>query len=253
MSNQVIGYYVIQALYYAFKPFSEQILSGMGYNVALLAPPIEVMEPIYGKLKRTMLISLYPGVLVLLSFFATAALSIICLIKEHKDGMLERTLSASVTSIEFIISHLLSNVVLLTFQMMVLVFVSFYLIGFEIKGSFYLVIGLIYLQGLAGVMFGLWTSSITHDEIAAGMIGIGFLLSSTLISGLLWPIQSHPPWLSIISAIFPQTLTIDSMRSIIIRGWSITNPTVAMGFFISTIWILFFLTVAIYTFQKSLR
>jgi ABC-type polysaccharide/polyol phosphate export permease len=56
------------------------------------------------------------------------------------------------------------------------------------------------------------------------------LMPLWMCSGLLWPIESVPDTLRMLFYFNPLTLPIESLRSVMLRGWGINNPNIIIGY-----------------------
>jgi ABC-type multidrug transport system permease subunit len=74
---------------------------------------------------------------------------------------------------------------------------------------------------------------------------MGSFLPIVMLCGIIWPIEGMHPVMRVISIFLPLTYSTESMRSILQRGWMITNPNVYIGFGTTALWIVVFLTVSI--------
>ena len=85
------------------------------------------------------------------------------------------------------------------------------------------------------------------------MATLAMFFPSLLLSGMIWPIQGMPYFLQIISYFLPQTMAIQSMRSIISRGLGITSWQVYIGFISSVGWTLAYGFLALVIFAIDLK
>jgi hypothetical protein len=65
----------------------------------------------------------------------------------------------------------MTQVMVLTIQEILMLFTTFFIFSVENQGPFIWVFILTFMQGVAGVMFGLFISSICADEVSAAMLG----------------------------------------------------------------------------------
>jgi ABC-type multidrug transport system permease subunit len=84
--------------------------------------------------------------------------------------------------------------------------------------SLILVAALAMLQGLAGMSYGMFLSSVFYDEVTAMQIMGGTYYPALLLSGVIWPIEGMPVVLRYISYCLPTTYAAEAMRSIMERG-----------------------------------
>lgn len=104
--------------------------------------------------------------------------------------------------------------------------------------------------GVAGVMFGLFISSLCADEVSAAMLGMGSFFPTIMLGGIFWPIQSMPDWMASMATFLPQTLPVESMRFILSRGWGMEFFEVLLGFIATWGWIAIYLVAATIIFKK---
>ncbi|KAH7645562.1 LOW QUALITY PROTEIN: ABC transporter G family member 20 [Dermatophagoides farinae] len=250
MSNQVIGFVLLRTFFLAFQSFAQDYLSILGYNPATVTLPITIEKVIYGTVNPSMTEFMAPGVIILIAYYATTALTALSLVLERKDGLLERSLVAGVNSFEFLISHIMTQTIVLTIQEVFMLATTFYIFKVPSRGPMVWVFSLTFFQGLAGVMFGLFISSLCADEVSAAMLGMGSFFPTIMLGGIFWPIQSMPDWMASLAAFLPQTLPVESMRFILSRGWGVEFFEVTLGFIATWGWIIVYLVAAAFIFKK---
>lgn len=252
LSDQVIGVTIVRELFFAFQKFAYDFLIETGFNPGAISSPLVVDKVIHGTLNPSVTEFFTPGIIVLVAYYGTTALTALSLVLERKDGLLERSVVAGVTSQEYLLSHILTHVIVLIIQqiLMITYCISIYQITF--KGALIDVILLAFCQGIGGMMFGLLISSISGDEITAAILGAGFFLPSLLLGGVLWPIESMSSVTKQISQFLPQTIPVNSMRFILNRGWNLAYMPVLEGFLVTGSWTLLFLTCAYFIFKRNI-
>ncbi|XP_027200085.2 ABC transporter G family member 20-like [Dermatophagoides pteronyssinus] len=250
MSNQVIGFVLLRTFFLAFQSFAQDYLSILGYNPATVTLPITIEKVIYGTVNPSMTEFMAPGVIILIAYYATTALTALSLVLERKDGLLERSLVAGVNSFEFLISHIMTQTIVLSIQEVFMLATTFYIFKVPSRGPMIWVFSLTFFQGVAGVMFGLFISSLCADEVSAAMLGMGSFFPTIMLGGIFWPIQSMPDWMASLAAFLPQTLPVESMRFILSRGWGVEYFEVTLGFIATWGWILVYLVAAAFIFKK---
>ena len=92
---------------------------------------------------------------------------------------------------------------------------------------------------------GFVVSCVCDNERSATYLAMGSFLPIVMLCGIIWPIEGMHPVMRVISIFLPLTFSTESLRSILQRGWMITNPNVYIGFGTTALWIVIFLTVSI--------
>ncbi|KAF8781921.1 ABC transporter G family member 23 like protein [Argiope bruennichi] len=149
-----------------------------------------------------------------ITYIMAVGLSAMAVIIEKKEGLLDRSWFAGVRSWEVMFSML-----------------------FSLFGSSHRVVIAVLLTGLEGMSYGLFISSIVNDENIAMMIAMGSFYPNLLLSGIIWPVEAMPYYLRQFSYCLPLTLIANSMRSILSRGWTITDHGIWDGFLVCLAWI----------------
>jgi len=251
MTNQIIGYQLQRSVLRAWRSFSADVSARMGQNPAAFEFPVHFQTPIYGGHNPSFTEFMAPGVLLSISFLAAVALTALAFVMERKEGLLERSLVAGVTSFEFLLSHVLTQLLVLVVQIFLLLIFTFLVFEIPSEGPFIWVILLTILQGCCGMAYGLMISAICREENSATMLALGSFYPNLLLSGTVWPVQAMPAVMRYISYFLPQTIPIESMRYILSRGWDPSYPEVATGFGVTIIWTLFFLVSAVLIFHRT--
>lgn len=250
MSNYLIGLQLQRIILKAFQAFATNALAEQNMT-SLARLPLEIGEPVYGDKEPTFTEFMAPGVLLSIAFLAAVALTAIALVQERKEGSLERSLVAGVSSTEFIMSHVFTQLLVLHVQIFSLLIFTFLVFEIPSRGPFIFVGLLTLLQSSCGMAFGLMISALTKEEVSATMLALGSFYPNLLLSGTVWPTQAMPDAMRYFAYLLPQTLPIESLRYILSRGWNITYPEVATGFAVTIVWTTFFLVAAVVIFKAK--
>lgn len=252
MSNYLIGLQLQRILLRSFQAFAMEALDEVRVSQRMAQLPVQLEEPIYGVREPTFTEFMAPGVLLSIAFLAAVALTAIALVQERKEGVLERSLVAGVTSTEFIMSHVITQLLVLHVQVLLLLIFTFLVFEIPSRGPFFWVILLTLLQSSCGMSFGLMISAMTKEETSATMLALGSFYPNLLLSGTVWPTQAMPDAMRYFAYCLPQTLPIESLRYILSRGWDVTYTEVSTGFAVTIGWTTFFLIAAVIIFKSKI-
>ncbi|XP_036323033.1 ABC transporter G family member 23 isoform X2 [Rhagoletis pomonella] len=245
MSNQQIGVMLNRDIQLAYRDFAMTLLEQCGNNPKLGDVPIQFREPIYGTMNPSFTDFVAPGVILTIVFFLAVALTSSALIIERTEGMLDRSWVAGVTPGEILFSHVITQFVVMCGQTTLVLIFMLVVFGVTNNGELFWVIVLTLLQGLCGMCFGFLISSVCELERNAIQLALGSFYPTLLLSGVIWPIEGMPIVLRYISLCLPLTLATTSLRSILTRGWAITEKAVYSGFLSTLAWILGFLILTL--------
>ncbi|XP_054734158.1 ABC transporter G family member 23 isoform X2 [Anastrepha obliqua] len=245
MSNQQIGIMLNRDIQLAYRDFAMSLLDQCGNNPKLGDVPIQFREPIYGTMNPSFTDFVAPGVILTIVFFLAVALTSSALIIERTEGLLDRSWVAGVTPGEILFSHVITQFVVMCGQTTLVLIFMLVVFGVTNNGDLLWVVVLTLLQGLCGMCFGFLISSVCELERNAIQLALGSFYPTLLLSGVIWPIEGMPIVLRYISLCLPLTLATTSLRSILTRGWAITEKAVYSGFLSTLAWIFGFLILTL--------
>lgn len=120
------------------------------------------------------------------------ALTSSALIIERTEGLLDRSWVAGVTPFEILLSHVVTQFVVMCGQTALVLLFMIVVFGVTNNGDIILVIILTILQGLCGMCFGFVISAICELERNAIQLALGSFYPTLLLSGVIWPIEGMP-------------------------------------------------------------
>lgn len=139
----------------AFAGFARDALDSLGRNPALAEFPLALGEPIYGDIQdQGYLEYMAPGVVVSISYIMATGLTALAFILERRDGLFERSLVAGVDTLQILIAHALTQILVMFVQIMLVLVFTFMVFDIPSRGPFIWVILLLLLQGCTGMAFG---------------------------------------------------------------------------------------------------
>nr|CAD7571001.1 unnamed protein product [Timema californicum] len=303
MSNQQIGLMLMSDLRASYQNFSRELLSTCDINPRLAEAPIRAvvgyLQPksldlaitkkvSYSHIVETTFKTLDQNssptstlravqsiaIVTTLIFFLGVALTVGTLIYERREGLLDRTIVAGVTPLEIMVSHVITQFVLMSAQSILLLTFTIFVFQVECEGSMFWVAALTVLQGMSGMCFGFAISTFCEIESTAFQMAMGsfypaLLLSgfaistfceiestafqmamgsfypALLLSGTIWPLEGMHVALQYFSKCLPLTLPTTALRCLMARGWSIWESDIYLGFVACIIWILLFIALSI--------
>ncbi|XP_041866452.1 ABC transporter G family member 20 isoform X2 [Melanotaenia boesemani] len=240
-TNRQIALMLQKKLHDAFQAFVDNKLGSMSYMAAL---PIKFEEPIYGSQNTDFTTFVTPGAVLSITFYLAVGLTALSFVLERKEGLLDRCWVAGVSSMETMLAHLFSQLLVISVQIILMLLFILLVFKNPNEGSLVLVIVLIVLQGITGISFGLVISAGIDDEQSANQAALGIFYPNLILSGIIWPVECIPYPLRYLSLVLPQTYASESLRCIMYRGWDLTRMMVWRGFAVTLGWNTFFLILA---------
>lgn len=160
-----------------------------------------------------------PGLIALVLTLVSALMTAISLSREKEQGTLEVLLVSPLRPWQIIVGKVLPYLAL-GFAITCLVLLAASLVfGVPIRGSITLLLAESVLFTIVSLALGVLVAARTTSQRAA-MLGalVGTLMPTTLLSGMVFPIDSMPGWLQPITGIVPARWFIVIARGIMLKG-----------------------------------
>ncbi|CAF4624595.1 unnamed protein product [Rotaria socialis] len=254
MSNQQLSITIQSVLLNSTELFLKEVLSSYKIDPSIVDPPVIIENPLYGNVVPKFLNFAAPGMMISIIFFLAIGLTALIFVVEKKEGLLERSWIAGVTTIEIMLAHVIVKFFIQIIQIIFLIVFADFIFKVEIKGSIFLSIMLIFVQGICGMSYGLLISSVCEQEIEVMEVAIGSIFPILLSSGVIWPLEGMPSAMRFLSNFTPLTHPVEAMRCIASRGWSFGYFKVWFGFVNASAWSLGFFIIAavLFALRKSI-
>ncbi|KAK6632857.1 hypothetical protein RUM43_012596 [Polyplax serrata] len=232
-------------IYETYKRYAESLAIDCNTNPHMEKFPIVFNDPVHGSDQLTYRDFMAPGMILVLTSFLAMGVSTLTIITERMEGVWDRTLVTGVSKAEILIFHTMTLCCVSFVQIVELFTLSFFIFKLDCKGEKVFAFLLTYLQSIIGICFGILISVVTRNVTEANYASLGLFYPFIILSGCIWPLEGMPNLLRYLSYFVPTTLPIESMSSIIHRGWGIAKFQVFKGFLASFGFIVFFTLASI--------
>ncbi|MDX1700792.1 MAG: ABC transporter permease [Melioribacteraceae bacterium] len=193
---------------------------------------------------------LIPGLIAMI-LIITAVISVsLSLVREKEFGTIEQINVSSVHSIELLVGKSLPYILLSLIDAVLILLVGYLVFGVIVKGSYSLlfITSLIYI--VASTALGIFISVIANSQQVAFLLAtFSTLLPSIILSGFIFPIESMPYLIQILTNISPAKFYIVILRSIIIKGVGLSSFWDQLVYLL--IFAFLFLTIAVNIYRKK--
>jgi ABC-2 type transport system permease protein len=209
------SYVTIATAFYNQKLTNEVLaVTGMKSYTPIDFHPVFWFNP---SLETTMF--LMPGLIAMILIITAIVSVALSLVREKERGTIEQVNVSPASSLELIIGKTFPYIVISLFNAAMILAAGYFLFGVEVKGSLLLLFfcSLIFLT--ASTTIGIFISVISDSQQVAFTFGTFFsLLPSLILSGFVFPIDSMPVIIQVLTNITPAKFFIVILRGIMIRG-----------------------------------
>ncbi len=201
--------------------YTKQILSRTGRDVYT---PVD-LEPVFWfnpDLKTTDY--LIPGLVASILITLSVVLTAIAIVREKELGTIEQINVSPVTAFELIFGKVIPYTLISFLIATMIIVIGHFLFGIVVKGSIFMLFLSTLLYVFACLNIGIFVSTVADSQQVAFQMSIMISqLPSNLLSGFIFPIESMPKFLQILSNITPSKFYLVALRSILIKGSGIAS------------------------------
>lgn len=211
---------------------------------------VDTRDPVYGK-GAEFIDMFVPGIMGFVVFILTTLLTLISFVGERTKGTLDRLLASSVTEGEIVAGYAVAFSIIGMVQVAVLLTLAILVFDIIVVGNPLIAFLMASLLAVVSVSLGILLSSLAQRESQAVQFFPFLVLPAFLLSGVFWPIQAIPEWLRPFSYIVPVTYAVEGLRSVLLRGWGITD--IWQDLLMLVVFAVVFLTGAVLTLKMRRR
>jgi len=208
-----------------------------GVSVPTIVPDVKLLyNP---QIKSTY--NFVPGVMGLILMLICAMMTSISIVREKETGTMEILLVSPVRPLFVILSKAVPYFVLSFINLITILLLSVYVLHVPVAGSLFWLIVVSLLFIFVSLALGLLISSVTRTQVAAMLAsGLILMMPTMILSGMIFPIESMPLVLQVISDVLPARWYIQAVRKLMIEG-------VDVAFVVKEIIILSFMAIVLIT------
>lgn len=167
--------------------------------------------------------SVVPDVMGLILMLICAMMTSISIVREKETGTMEILLVSPVKPLFVILAKAVPYFVLSFVNLTTILLLSVYVLDVPVAGSLFWLIMVSLLFIFVSLALGLLISTVTRTQVAAMLAsGLILMMPTMLLSGMIFPIESMPLVLQLISDILPARWYIQAVRKLMIEGVDIS-------------------------------
>jgi len=160
-----------------------------------------------------------PGVMTIILMLVSAMMTSISITREKEIGTMEVLLASPLKPQMVIIGKVAAYIFLSLIIMGIILLLGTFVFGMPIEGSLVLLIAECMLFAVTSLALGILISTRTSSQMVAMMMSLmALMLPTILLSGFIFPIESMPWLLRVISNIIPAKWFIIILKNIMLKG-----------------------------------
>lgn len=234
-----------------YNNYASQIMGTQLMNVMQRKSPSAIaLKMLYNPQMKSSY-NFVPGIMGILLMLICAMMTSISIVREKERGTMEVLLVSPVRPFLIILAKAVPYLVLAFVVLLAILLMSRYVLFVPIAGSLWLILLVSTIYIFMALSLGLLISTIAKTQMAALLMSaVMLLMPCTMLSGMMFPIESMPNVLQWVAALIPPRYYISAMRKLLIMGVSFQYvlPEIITLLGMTTL----FLTVALLKFNKRL-
>lgn len=234
-----------------YNNYASQIMGTQLMNVMQKkAPSAIALKMLYNPQMKSSY-NFVPGIMGILLMLICAMMTSISIVREKERGTMEVLLVSPVRPFLIILAKAVPYLVLAFVVLLAILLMSRFVLFVPIAGSLWLILLVSTIYIFMALSLGLLISTIAKTQMAALLMSaVMLLMPCTMLSGMMFPIESMPHVLQWVAALIPPRYYISAMRKLLIMGVSFRYvlPEVITLLGMTAL----FLTVALLKFNKRL-
>jgi ABC-2 type transport system permease protein len=193
-----------------------------------------------------------PGVMGLILMLICAMMTSIAIVREKETGTLETLLVSPIRPFYIILAKIVPYFSLSIVNLSTILLLAVYVLKVPVTGDFWLLALISLLFIVVSLALGLLISNLIDTQVAAILVsGIGLMMPTMILSGMVFPIDSMPPLLQHLSTLLPARWYVAAVKKLMIQG--VAAPLVAKEFMILTTMAVVLLTVSLKKFKVRIH
>jgi ABC-2 type transport system permease protein len=166
--------------------------------------------------------SFVPGVMAMVLMLVCTMMTAITIVREKETGTMEVMLVSPIQPLKIIVAKAVPYLLLSIINIISILLLSVFVLEVPINGSIFLLMAESILFIITCLSFGLLISATTDSQQTAMFISlVGMFLPTVMLSGFMFPIESMPLPLRIVSNIVPARWFYAIVKSVMIKGLGI--------------------------------
>ncbi len=192
-----------------------------------------------------------PGVMGLIMMIICSMMTSISIVREKESGTMELLLVSPVRPLWIVVSKALPYIVISAVNFITIMLLARYVMDVPIRGSIILLSLIVFIFILTSLSLGLLISVLASTQRTALLLsGMGLMMPTVLLSGIIFPCESMPEILQYVSHAIPAKWFVIMVKKVMIQGAGFAY--IAKEFTILAAMTSFLLTVSIKKFKIRL-
>jgi len=209
------------------------LLNANGMPFSAKSASLDVRPNIWYNPELSSINFLIPGIIGIIIMVIGAIRMSISLVREREKGTMESLMVSPLRPLELMIGKITPYIFIVFIDLILIVLASRWFFGVPFRGSVLLFLALSFIFLGSALGMGLYISAVSKTSQVAWLIGfLVTILPSILLSGFIFPIESMPLPIQLVTYLLPVRYYLVILRGIILKGvgFSVLYPQAVILF-----------------------
>lgn len=174
-----------------------------------------------------------PIFIAFFAFFFVFLLTSVSFLRERGQGTIERLMSSPASRLEIILGYQLGFLIFATLQVAIIMLYTIFALKVHYTGNIGAVFLVEFLLTVVAVNMGIFFSSFAANELQVIQFIPIVITPQGLLSGIIVPIDEMPRIFQWLSKVMPLTYANEALRSIMLKGYSLSEVSFDIFFLIA--------------------
>jgi drug efflux transport system permease protein len=208
------------------RTVNEQLSPGM----ATASPPLGVEPRIWYNPELRSSLFLVPGLIAYIAMITAVASTALSIVREKEIGTIEQIRMAPIGTFSFVIGKTIPYFIIALASAALIIGASMVLFGLPMRGNWISLLVAMSLFLIGALATGLLISTVADSQqLAFQMALLISFLPTIMLSGFIFPINSMPRALQLITHLVPARYFLVALRGIVLKGTALHNLLPQLG------------------------
>lgn len=186
---------------------------------AQLVPPLSVEPRIWYNPELRSTLFLVPGLIAYIAMITAVASTALSIVREKETGTIEQIRMAPLDTFSFVVGKTIPYFIIALASAALIIGASMLLFGLPMRGNWFSLLVALSLFLIGALATGILISTVADSQqLAFQMALLISFLPTIMLSGFIFPINSMPQALQIITHLVPARYFLIALRGIVLKG-----------------------------------
>ena len=191
----------------------------MRYETLRAGPAVTLEPRVWYNPELRSTLFLVPGLIAYIAMLTAVVSTALSIVKEKEAGTMEQVRMSPIGPVPYVLGKTAPYFAVSLISSLSIVLAAMALFGMPMRGSWFVLVGVVSLFLIGALAFGLLISSIADTQQVAFQVALlTSFLPTFMLSGFIFPIASMPTFLQVVTYAVPARYFLVALRGVVLKG-----------------------------------